>query len=57
MNPQDPIEREKINSPKKPQKIAIISCIHGNMSALEAVWDDIQQQSVDKVYCLGDLVG
>ena len=27
------------------------------MAALEAVWDDIQKQNVDKVYCLGDLVG
>ena len=39
------------------QRIAILSCIHGNMAALEAVWDDISNQGVDQIYCLGDLVG
>lgn len=39
------------------QRIAILSCIHGNMAALEAVWDDLNGQNVDSVYCLGDLVG
>ena len=39
------------------QRIAILSCIHGNMAALEAVWDDLNRQNVDSVYCLGDLVG
>ncbi len=57
MSSQNPLEGERIKIPQKPQKIAIISCIHGNMAALEAVWDDIQKQNVDKVYCLGDLVG
>ena len=38
-------------------RIAILSCIHGNMAALEAVWDDLNNQDVDGVYCLGDLVG
>ena len=27
------------------------------MAALEAVWDDLNAQDVDSVYCLGDLVG
>ena len=39
------------------RRIAILSCIHGNMAALEAVWDDLNAQDVDSVYCLGDLVG
>ena len=43
--------------PVKGQRIAILSCIHGNMAALEAVWDDLIGQNVDRVYCLGDLVG
>ena len=43
--------------PSEGQRIAILSCIHGNMAALEAVWDDIRRQGVDQVYCLGDLVG
>ena len=38
-------------------RIAIISDIHANMAALEAVLDDLQQQNVEAVYCLGDLVG
>ena len=38
-------------------KIAIISDIHGNMPALEAVLEDIQSRGISKIYCLGDLVG
>lgn len=37
--------------------IAILSDIHGNLPALEAVLDDLQTRQVDAVYCLGDLVG
>lgn len=36
-------------------KIAFISDIHGNFKALEAVFDDISGQDVDKVVCLGDV--
>lgn len=38
-------------------KIAVLSCIHGNMAALEAVLRDIEQQNCQQIYCLGDLVG
>ncbi|ACK72225.1 metallophosphoesterase [Gloeothece citriformis PCC 7424] len=38
-------------------KIAIMSCIHGNMTAFDAVLQDIEQHSCEKIYCLGDLVG
>lgn len=38
-------------------KIAIISDLHSNREALEAVFEHIQGQSVDKIYCLGDVVG
>ena len=38
-------------------KIAVFSDVHGNLSALEAVLDDIARQAPDAVYCLGDLVG
>ena len=38
-------------------RIAIISDIHANITALEAVLDDVKQQQVEAVYCLGDLVG
>lgn len=35
----------------------MISCLHGNMEALEAVADDIRRQKPDQTICLGDLVG
>jgi len=39
-------------------KIAIISDIHANYDALEAVLEDIDRQGgVEKIFCLGDLVG
>jgi putative phosphoesterase len=38
-------------------KIAVFSDIHANKHALQAVWEDIERQSLDVVYCLGDLVG
>lgn len=37
--------------------IAIISDIHGNLESLKAVIDDIATQNVDKIVCLGDIVG
>lgn len=36
---------------------AIISDIHGNLEALEAVLADIQQQGISEIYCLGDIIG
>jgi len=38
-------------------RIAIISDIHSNIAALEAVLKDIDEQKVDAIYCLGDVVG
>lgn len=38
-------------------RIAIISDIHANLEALEAVLADIDTQRVDEVVCLGDVVG
>ncbi len=38
-------------------KLAVISCIHGNSTALSAVLSDIDRQQVEQIYCLGDLVG
>lgn len=38
-------------------KRALISDIHSNLEALEAVLADIQSQEISEVYCLGDLVG
>ncbi|MEC0229245.1 metallophosphoesterase family protein [Paenibacillus alba] len=39
------------------EKLAIISDIHGNMPAYEAVMKDIQQRAVTQIICLGDLIG
>ena len=38
-------------------KIAVISDIHGNIYALMKALEDIDEQNVDKIICLGDLVG
>jgi len=37
--------------------IAIVSDIHGNLEALEAVLRDIATRGVDCIWCLGDIVG
>lgn len=38
-------------------KRALISDIHSNIEALRAVLDDIRQQGVEEIYCLGDVIG
>lgn len=42
---------------KRKMRLAIISDIHANLEALEAVLEDIQNQKIDKTYCLGDIIG
>lgn len=37
-------------------KIAIISDIHGNITALNAVLDDIKSRNITKIFCLGDSI-
>lgn len=37
-------------------KIAIISDLHGNLSALETVFNDINSKDIQQIICLGDLV-
>ena len=39
------------------ERIGIISDIHGNMPALEAVLHDIKQRGLSRIICLGDLAG
>lgn len=36
---------------------AVISDIHGNSEALKRVLDDIDRRSVDRIICLGDIIG
>jgi len=38
-------------------RIAVISDIHGNLQALEAVVAEIEREDVHQVWCLGDIVG
>ncbi|HVC88410.1 MAG TPA: metallophosphoesterase family protein [Gaiellaceae bacterium] len=38
-------------------RIGVISDIHGNLPALEAVLADIDGEAPDEVWCLGDIVG
>ncbi|MCG7380584.1 metallophosphatase family protein [Paenibacillus sp. ACRSA] len=39
------------------ERIAIVSDIHGNMTAWEAVLNDIRSRGLKRIFCLGDLVG
>ena len=39
------------------ERIAVISDIHGNMPALEAVLADIKNRNIERIFCLGDLAG
>ena len=38
-------------------RLAIISDIHGNMDAFEAVLRDIEREDTDEIVCLGDNIG
>ncbi|MEZ5978924.1 MAG: metallophosphoesterase family protein [Planctomycetota bacterium] len=38
-------------------RIAVVSDIHANREALEAVWQDLSKRGYDQIVCLGDVVG
>jgi diadenosine tetraphosphatase ApaH/serine/threonine PP2A family protein phosphatase len=38
-------------------RIALLSDVHGNLPAFEAVLGDVEDAAVEAVWCLGDLVG
>ena len=38
-------------------RIALLSDLHGNLPATEAVFADIHRRGADTIWCLGDLVG
>jgi diadenosine tetraphosphatase ApaH/serine/threonine PP2A family protein phosphatase len=38
-------------------KRALISDVHSNLEALHVVLDDIHQQAITEIYCLGDIIG
>ena len=37
-------------------KIAIISDVHGNITALNTVLKDIKKRNINKIFCLGDSI-
>ncbi|HEY9289486.1 MAG TPA: metallophosphoesterase family protein [Candidatus Dormibacteraeota bacterium] len=37
--------------------LAVFSDVHGNMHALRSVVEDIRRASIERTYCLGDVVG
>jgi len=39
------------------ERIAVISDIHGNLPAFEAVLADIRGRGISRIFCLGDVVG
>lgn len=39
------------------ERIAIISDVHGNIPALQAVFADILRRGISRIICLGDMVG
>jgi putative phosphoesterase len=38
-------------------RIAVISDVHANLPALEAVLTDVEEQAATRLFCVGDLVG
>ena len=38
-------------------KIGLISDMHGNKKALDAVLEQLENENIDKIICLGDLIG
>jgi len=49
--------RTTYHPPERARRLAIISCIHGNLEALDAVLADVQRRDINSILCLGDLVG
>ncbi|HEV2075970.1 MAG TPA: metallophosphoesterase family protein [Thermoleophilaceae bacterium] len=49
----DTVERDR----STPARVAVVSDVHGNLPALEAVIADIDASGADATWCLGDLVG
>jgi diadenosine tetraphosphatase ApaH/serine/threonine PP2A family protein phosphatase len=50
--------RDTVDSdPPPPRRIALVSDVHGNLPAFEAVMADVEASDADEIWCLGDLVG
>ena len=46
-----------MNSAPAPERLALISDVHGNLTALEAVLADIDARGITRIFNLGDYVG
>ena len=46
-----------MNSARTLDRIALISDVHGNLTALEAVLADIDARGITRIFNLGDYVG
>jgi predicted phosphodiesterase len=53
LHSQDTLE----STPVPPGRVAILSDVHGNLPAFQAVLADVDREGVDAIWCLGDLVG
>jgi putative phosphoesterase len=40
-----------------PERVAVITDVHGNLPALESALDRIEELGIERIYCGGDLVG
>lgn len=59
-DPQDQTKRKRFRAALKrsnPTHFAVLSCIHSNLEALEAVFADIDRRGITDVICLGDIIG
>ncbi len=45
------------NSSSKTERIGIISDVHANIEALDAVLEAIKREGVNRIFCLGDIIG
>jgi diadenosine tetraphosphatase ApaH/serine/threonine PP2A family protein phosphatase len=53
-----PHPRDTVDSDRPPPtRIALVSDIHGNLPAFEAVMADVEATGAEEIWCLGDLVG
>jgi predicted phosphodiesterase len=52
-HPSDTVDRDE----SRPGRVALLSDVHGNLPAFEAVLAEVERAGADETWCLGDLVG
>jgi putative phosphoesterase len=52
-----PSTQQAIELTQKAKRVGVISDIHGNLHALEAVLEQLDKEKVDMIVCCGDVVG